>query len=108
MFDIVSSRNDFSIFSLFVAAHEFVPDLSPPPTNPTEMKGWKPNHRIRVVLCSIAMTLYFPILQLEPSLLRYFCVSADSTFKLAIFNLVRVFKEFNLVLAISRATSDQS
>ena len=78
-FDIVSSRSDFSIFSLFVAGHELVPDVSPPPTNPTERKGWKPNHRIRVVLCSIAMALNFPILQLKPSLFRYFCVSADST-----------------------------
>ena len=80
-FDIVSSRNDFSIFSFFVAAHELVPDLSPPPTDPMERKSWKPEHRIRVVLCSIAMALNFPILQLKPSLLRYFCLSADSTFK---------------------------
>ena len=89
-YDIVSARNDFNIYSLFVAAHELVPDLSPPPSDPILRKSWKPKHRIRIVLCSIAMALNFPILQLKPSLLRYFCVSADSTFKLAIFNLVKV------------------
>ena len=89
-YDVISQRNDFDLFSLFVAAHEIEQDMSAPPIDSIERSNWTPKHKIRIVLCSIAMSLNFPILQLKPSLHRYLCVSADSTFKLAIFKLIKV------------------
>ena len=90
-YDVVSQRGDFNIYTLFVAAYDIQPDNSPPPTSREERKTWKPKHQLRIVLCSIAMAMNFPLLQLKPSLLRYMCISADSTFKLTIFKSIKVF-----------------
>ena len=89
-FDVVSRKSDFNLFTLFVAAHEINQDMSAPPMNERERSEWTPVHKIRIVLCSIAMSLNFPIMQLKPSLHRYLCIAADSTFKLAVHKLIKV------------------
>ena len=90
-YEIVSQRSDFNIYTLFVVAYDIQPDNFPPPISREERKKWKPQHQLRIVLCSIAMAMNFPLLQLKPSLLRYLCICADSTFKLAIFKSIKVF-----------------
>ena len=90
-FDKVSQHETFNIFTLFVASYDIQPDNSPPPISREDRKKWKPQHKLRIVLCSIAMAMNFPLLQLKPSLLRYLCISADSTFKLTIFKSIKVF-----------------
>jgi len=90
-YEKVSQRSDFNIYTLFLAAYDIQPDNSPPPISREERKKWKPLHQLRIVLCSIAMAMNFPLLQLKPSLQRYLCICADSTFKLTIFKSIKVF-----------------
>jgi len=71
-YEIVSQRSDFNIDTLFVVAYDIQPDNSPPPISREERKKCQPHNKLRIALCSIAMAMYVPLLQLKPSLLRYY------------------------------------
>ena len=90
VYEEVCKRNDFSVYTLFVASHEIVMDQSEPTTHINERKVWVPKHRIRIVLTSIAMSLYLVIMSLKPSVRNHIIVGSDSTFKLAIIKLLKV------------------
>ena len=90
IYEEVCKRNDFSVYTLFVASHEIVMDQSEPPTSINERKLWVPKHRIRIVLTSIAMSLYLVIMSLKPSVRNHIIVGSDSTFKLSIIKLIKV------------------
>lgn len=91
---------EFNLYTVFVAAYEIKIDTAPPQLNLTreERMSWRPKHVVRVVLTSIAMALQFPLLQLKPSLHRYSVISADTTFKLSLLQLLKV--NLNIVCSI--------
>ena len=62
LFEEVVKRDDFSIYTLFVAAYEFNLDDSEPPSNARERRNFTQKYEIRVVLTSIAMAAIIPVL----------------------------------------------
>jgi len=88
----VKEEDDFNIYTVFVTAYEIIIDTSPPPVNLSRhaRDAWRPKHVVRIVLSSFAMALQFPILQLQPSILNYTCIAADTTFKLSICKLLKM------------------
>jgi hypothetical protein len=75
-------KNDFNIYSMFVAAYEFEADNTLPPLDKRKQKEWKPKHRGRIVLTCIAMSMFTPAIACRGDVFGRLIFSHDFTYKL--------------------------
>ena len=81
-YSVLSQDPSFNEHTNFVCAHEFLPDSSAPPVDPTSLRKWNPKHIIRIVFTSISQSMQLPALNLIPSVRDYCVPFSDTTYKL--------------------------
>ena len=89
-YDVLSEDTNFDEHTIFVAAHEIVPDIRPFPKTARERKYFQPKHTVRIVLTSIAMSYMLPVLSLHPDVFPIVTWMADATHKMSVTREIKV------------------
>jgi hypothetical protein len=75
------NKDNFNVYTMFVAAHEFKTDSTSPPSDRDEQQKWKPKHRARIVLTCIAMSMFIPAIACRGDIFGRVIFSDDFTYK---------------------------
>lgn len=83
-------KERFDLFTMFVAGHDIASDHSLPPQDKNERKKWKPQHKCRIVLTSVAMSMFTPAIACRGDVFGRIHFSADATYKIFLAQNFRV------------------